>query len=103
MLIIFMSGLVMMGAQIENISIAFVLPYANCDLNMTTTEQGLVSTVAFLGIVISSHFWGFMADTWGRKKVIQLCAICALISALSSAFTINAEILILLRFCVGIL
>lgn len=103
MLIIFLSGLVMMGAQIENISIAFVLPYANCDLNMTTVEQGLVSSIAFLGIVMSSHFWGFMADTWGRKKVIRLCAICALIGAFLSAFALNAMTLIVLRFFVGIL
>lgn len=103
MLIIFMTGMAMMGAQIENISVAFMLPYANCDLNMTTTEQGLVSSIAFLGIVLSSHFWGFLADTWGRKKVIHLCAICAFISAFSSAFTINAATLILFRFIVGIL
>lgn len=103
MLIIFLSGLVMMGAQIENISIAFVLPYANCDLNMTLAEQGLVSSIAFLGIVISSHFWGFMCDTWGRQKVIRLCSACALLGALSSAFAINATTLILLRLCVGIL
>lgn len=92
-----------MGATIENISIAFVLPYANCDLNMTTTELGLVSSIAFLGIVVSSHFWGFLADTWGRKKVIRLAATCALISAFLSAFATNAPLLIVLRLIVGIL
>lgn len=66
-LIVFLSGSVIMGATIENISIAFVLPYANCDLNMTTTELGLVSSIAFFGIVISSHFWGFVHTS------IQIC------------------------------
>lgn len=102
-LIIIMSGLVMMGATIENISMACVLPYADCDLNMTSIEFGLVSSIAFLGIVVSSHFWGFLADTWGRKKVIKLCAKCALICAILSAFSVNAASLILLRFFVGIL
>lgn len=102
-LIIISTGLVLMGATIENISIAFVLPYAKCDLKMTTTEQGLISSVAFLGIVLSSHFWGFLADTWGRKKTIQLTAICALISAILSAFAMNAIHMIVLRFFVGIL
>lgn len=92
-----------MGATIENISITFVLPYAKCDLLMTLTEQGLISSVAFLGIVISSHTWGILADTWGRKKTIRLAAVCALISALLSAFAMNATIMILLRFLVGIL
>lgn len=101
--IVILSGIVIMGATIENISIAFVLPHANCDLKLTTTELGLVSSIAFLGIVVSSHFWGFMADTWGRQKVIRLTATCALISALLSAFAMNAVTLVLLRFCVGIL
>ena len=102
-IIIISSGLVLMGATIENISIAFVLPYAKCDLQMSTTEQGLISSIAFLGIVLSAHFWGFLADTWGRKKTIRLAAICALISALLSAFAMNATIMIILRFLVGIL
>lgn len=102
-LIVILSGLVIMGATIENISIAFILPFANCDLNMTTTELGVVSSIAFLGIVVSSHFWGFMADTWGRLKVIRLTATCALVSAVLSAFSPNASMLAFLRFCVGIL
>lgn len=92
-----------MGATVENFSLAMVLPYVNCDLSMTTAELGLVSSIPFLGIVISSHFWGFMADTWGRQKVIRLSATCSLISAIVSAFASNASILILLRFIVGIL
>lgn len=105
LLIILLSGILLMGATVENISIAFVLPYANCDLNMTTTEFGLVASSAFLGIVISSHLWGFFADlpSFGRQKVIRLTATGALISALLSAFSPNATVLILLRFIVGIL
>lgn len=104
-MIVLLSGLVMMGATIENISLAFVLPYADCDLNMTMTQLGLASSIPFLGIVISSHFWGLLADnpSFGRKKVIRLCATCALIFALLSAFSVNASSLIVLRFLVGIL
>lgn len=43
--IVIFSGIVLMGATIENISVSFVLPYANCDLHLTTTEQGLVSSI----------------------------------------------------------
>lgn len=92
-----------MGATIESISVAYITPYANCDLKMTTLELGLVTSIAFCGFVVSSHFWGFMADTWGRKKVIRLAATLALLFAVASAFTVSAVVLILLRFCVGIL
>ncbi|XP_031628517.1 synaptic vesicle glycoprotein 2C-like isoform X1 [Contarinia nasturtii] len=101
-LIILLSGLVLMGATIENISIAFVLPYANCDLNMTTSETGLASSIAFLGFVVSSHLWGFICDTAGRKKVIKIASTFSLIFAILSAFSVNAISIIILRFFVGI-
>lgn len=102
-LIVILSGIAIMGATIENLSLAFVLSYANCDLNMSTTELGLTSSIPFFGIIVSSHFWGFMADTWGRKNVMRLCSICSVISSILSAFATNAPLLILLRCFVGIL
>lgn len=92
-----------MGSTIENVGVAFVLPYAKCDLKMNTTEQGLISSVAFLGIVLGSHTSGILADTWGRRKTIRLAAMCATISALLSAFAMDAATMIVLRFLVGIL
>lgn len=94
-----------MGATIENLSLAFILSFVNCDddMSMTTTQLGLASSIPFFGIVISSHFWGFLADTAGRKKVMRFCATCALVSSLLSAFSTDPTILILLRLLVGIL
>lgn len=39
----------------------------------------------------------------GRRKVIRLCANCACIFAIVSAFMTTAPLLILLRFLVGLL
>lgn len=105
MLIVLVSGIVMIGATVENLSISFMAPYVNCDLNMTNTELSLATSIQYLGVIISSHFWGFMADTkfLGRRKVIRLSATYAFISATLSAFSMNASLLIFLRFIVGIL
>ncbi|XP_031628665.1 synaptic vesicle glycoprotein 2B-like [Contarinia nasturtii] len=100
--IILISGIVMLGAGVETVTIAFVLPFVNCDLNMTTTQKGLATSIQYLGIIISSHFWGVLCDTWGRAKVIKLAAMCAFISATLSAFSVNATVLIFLRFIIGI-
>lgn len=92
-----------MGAIAENVSMSFVLPYAKCDLQLTTSEQGLLSTILYLGIVLSSHLWGFLADTWGRRKVIRLSAGGAfLFSALCSCMT-TVSLLVTCRFFVGFL
>lgn len=102
-MIVIFSGLAMTGSTIENIAASFILPYANCDLNLSTVEFVLFGSITFLGIVLSSHFWGLMADTWGRRNVIHLCTICALITSLISTVLTNVVVLILFRFFVGLL
>lgn len=52
-----------MGVVVENVNIGFVLPYVRCEMDISTAEQGLLNSVGYIGIVLSSHFWGFLADT----------------------------------------
>ena len=96
-------GLSLMSVVVENVNIGFVLPYARCDLHITTTEQGLLNSVGYLGIVISSHCWGFLADTWGRRKVLRCSILGSLLCAIVSAFSLSVNMLILTRLLVGIL
>lgn len=93
----------LLGSAVENTSVSYILPYAKCDLKLTTEEQGLLSAVSYLGIVFTSHFWGFLADTWGRQKVLRVAAIGAFIFSFSSAFAVNTVSMILLRFFAGAL
>lgn len=77
------------------------MPYVKCDLELSIREQGVLSGITYLGIVFSSHFWGFLADTYGRKKVLRLAAAAAFIVSFSSAFAVNTISMILLRFLAG--
>lgn len=90
-----------MGAALENINISVIMPYVKCDLNLTTTEQGILSSISFLGVMITSYCWGFLADTWGRQKVIRIAAFGGFIFSFISAFSINTAILIICRFFAG--
>lgn len=92
-----------LGSAIENTNISYILPYAKCDLRMTTGEQGLLSAISYLGIVFTSHFFGFMADTWGRQKVLRVAAIGAFVFSFASAFATSTIYMILLRFLAGAL
>lgn len=87
----------------ENATVGYFLPYSKCDLNFTLQEQGVLLSSSFAGFVISSHFWGFMADTWGRKKVIRIALLGGVISSFLSAFSLNVNMLIALRFICGAL
>lgn len=48
------------GVTMEGLNMAIVLPAAKCDIDITTTEQGLINVISFVGVILTSHFWGFM-------------------------------------------
>lgn len=96
------TGIGCMSIMVEDNCMAFVLPAAKCDLQLTPAEQGCMYVAATLGFVCSSHFWGFMADTWGRRKVLRTAlALCCITSAISS-LAANSWMLMGSRFVVGL-
>lgn len=101
--IIFISGLILFAVVMETLGISFVLPVSQCDLNLTTQEKGILSTVAFLGIILSLHLWGYLADTQGRRRIIQPALLVAFCLSVCSSFTSNFYILATLRFLNGFL
>ncbi|XP_031628421.1 synaptic vesicle glycoprotein 2C [Contarinia nasturtii] len=99
--LLFVCGIGMMNVVIENVNIGFVLPYVRCEMKISTAEQGLLNSVGYIGIVISSHLWGFLADTTGRRRVLLISMVGSFICALLSAFSFNILSLILSRLFVG--
>lgn len=87
----------------ENVNVSLIISYVKCDLPMTTSEQGLLNSVSFIGIVVSSHFWGFLADTWGRRNVMRISLLGGFIFAFISAFSATVTFLICTRLIVGML
>lgn len=102
-MLIVMTGLCAMGGLVENLNISVIMPYAKCEMNISTTEQGLLTSVSFLGIFVTLHFWGFMADTYGRQRMLRICALGGFIFSFASAFAFDIIILIVLRFLAGAL
>lgn len=93
-ILIIISGVALNTVLFETLSIGFILPLAQCDLELTTKDKGFLSAIAFAGIISSSHLWGFLADTIGRKRIIVptlfISFLCTLISCFSTGFWILA-------------
>lgn len=87
----------------ETCGISFVMPVFQCDIRLTTQEKGILGAVSFLGIITTSHLWGFLADTKGRRRVIQPALIVAFLLTVCSSFTKDFYLLAALRFLNGIL
>lgn len=102
-LLLLVCGFGLMCVVVENVNIGFVLPYVRCEMDISTREQGLLNSVSYIGIVISSHMWGFLADTTGRRRVLLISMTGSFTCAILSAFSFNVISLILTRLLVGIL
>lgn len=87
----------------ETVGITFVLPVSQCDLNLTTSEKGILGAASFFGIICTSHLWGFLADTKGRRSVILPTLFIAFLMSFMSSFVQNFYLLTVLRFLNGFL
>lgn len=102
-ILIILSGAILSAVFLETVSINMILPVAQCDLQMTNQDKGLLSAVGFVGIILSSHLWGFLADTRGRKKIIVTSLFIAFSTTIISTFTQSYWLLVVLRFVNGFL
>ncbi|XP_075156399.1 niacin transporter NiaP [Haematobia irritans] len=101
--LLLVGGLCFMTVMVESMCVSIILPSMKCDLVSSVTEQGMLASSGFLGIVLSSHAMGFLADTWGRIKTLRAALSLAAISSFISAFSVNIWMLIFFRFLTGFL
>lgn len=88
---------------VETMEMMYIIPAAQCDLDLGLTEKGILSSVNYLGVFTTSHLWGFIADTKGRRKVILISLLMSFLFSLLSSISPNAWIFILMRYLNGIL
>ncbi|XP_011177278.2 LOW QUALITY PROTEIN: synaptic vesicle glycoprotein 2B-like [Zeugodacus cucurbitae] len=102
-LLIIYSGVVLNTVILEAVGVSFALPVLECDLNLSHSEQGILGAVSFAGVIASSHFWGFLADTQGRKRTMQPALILGFVVTAFSSLAPNFLTFALLRFLNGLL
>lgn len=54
-------------------------------------------------MIFGSHFWGYLADTAGRRNVIRVTLFADAVVALLSSFAPNYAALVTLKFLSGFL
>uniref|UniRef100_T1GP45 Major facilitator superfamily (MFS) profile domain-containing protein n=1 Tax=Megaselia scalaris TaxID=36166 RepID=T1GP45_MEGSC len=100
--IIFLAGIVLGTIYLESTTMNFVLPISQCDIHWTQNERNLLGAVTYIGIIISSHFWGSLGDSKGRKIVLCPTLIVGFILSLLSSFSNSFAVMFTLRLFNGI-
>lgn len=88
---------------IETMEMMFIIPAAQCDLQLTLSQKGLLSSISFFGVFTSCHLWGFIADTRGRRKVLLFSLCISFLISLASSLVSKSWMFILLRYLNGVL
>ncbi|KAG5683090.1 hypothetical protein PVAND_012393 [Polypedilum vanderplanki] len=99
--LIALSGLILGCGCIESFCISLIIPIIQCELEMTNFHKGLLGSVGFIGIILSSQFWGFLADTRGRKKIMVPALFLASFFSFCSTLATNFWLLAIFRFLNG--
>lgn len=91
-------GISLMSVIMETLSMSYILPAAQCDLDLTLADKSILSSVGFLGVVISSLLWGFIGDTAGRRNVVLITSYISFFMGVASSFAPYVWLFIVLRF-----
>ncbi|XP_030560281.1 synaptic vesicle glycoprotein 2A-like isoform X1 [Drosophila novamexicana] len=95
-------GLLQMLTIHETMGMGIIATSAVCDLRMNIVQVSALTAAAFLGIICSSYFWGYITDKMGRRWIllhtISISNICSIISMFMVSFTS----FFVMRFLTGI-
>ncbi|XP_072291854.1 synaptic vesicle glycoprotein 2C [Eucyclogobius newberryi] len=87
---------------VEILCVSFLLPTARCDLNLSSSDMGILTASIFLGMMVGGYAWGYLADQRGRCRVLVVSlTVNGVFGALASVAP-SFWLFLLLRFISGI-
>lgn len=100
-LLLAVCGFVSTSEEMDVISMSFILPSAQCDLNLNTQTKGWLNSIIFIGMMAGAYTWGSVADSLGRKKVLIVSSFMNALCIVASSFSQSYELFMLFRFLNG--
>ncbi|KAL3287918.1 hypothetical protein HHI36_002374 [Cryptolaemus montrouzieri] len=95
------TGLCWMADSMEMTILSILSPSLHCDWHISRYQQALTTTVVFLGMMLSSTFWGNLSDRYGRKHALTLCSVLLFYYGILSSLAPSFMWILLLRGLVG--
>ncbi|CAG4947901.1 unnamed protein product [Colias eurytheme] len=88
---------------IVSITTPYILPIAECDLNMSLLQKGVLNAIPYVGMIVSSSLAGFLTDTFGRKRFIVCGYLGIFFFTVISGLSQKYYILVTSKFFEGLL
>ncbi|CAH0673811.1 unnamed protein product [Spodoptera exigua] len=90
--------LLILAMYMDIFGFSVVLPAMACDMSLNTSQQGLLSAIPLIGLILSSYVWGLCADTTGRRKTLLLAMPIGFILSLAATMAPSFAIMAVLKF-----
>ncbi|XP_042331864.1 synaptic vesicle glycoprotein 2B [Sceloporus undulatus] len=71
-ILFFILGLALMADGVEVFVVGFVLPSAEKDMCLSSSNKGMLGLIVYLGMMVGAILWGGLADKLGRKQCLTL-------------------------------
>ncbi|XP_058454662.1 synaptic vesicle glycoprotein 2A-like [Malaya genurostris] len=101
-ILMFLCGFAMMSSINESMGMGLILPASQCDLELDLNRKGIIGGVVFVGVLISTHFWGYQTDLRGRRAVLRVSLLATTVCSFATSFVNSFHLMVVLRFLVGL-
>ncbi|KAK4478982.1 hypothetical protein RD792_014489 [Penstemon davidsonii] len=95
------AGIGWFSEAMEMTLLSFIGPAVKSQWSLSPTEESLISTAVFGGMLIGAYLWGFISDTYGRRTGIRGVVVVVAGAGFLSAFSPNYISLVILRCLLG--
>ncbi|XP_063067142.1 synaptic vesicle 2-related protein-like [Engraulis encrasicolus] len=96
-----LTGVAWMADAIEMMILSVLGPQLHCEWRLPSWEVAFITSVVFIGMMLSSSLWGNISDKYGRKWGLILCMAWTLYYGLLSCFAPVYGWILILRGLVG--
>lgn len=92
-----------MVSVFDTTTMAYILPAAQCDLQLTSVHKGALNAITYAGMISSSLLWGSLSDRLGRHRLLVAGYLLDFACSAASAFARTLWLMLVLRYLVGFL
>uniref|UniRef100_A0A2A4JQ44 Major facilitator superfamily (MFS) profile domain-containing protein n=2 Tax=Heliothis virescens TaxID=7102 RepID=A0A2A4JQ44_HELVI len=96
-LLVMTCSLILLAIGIDLFGFSLVVAAA-CDLELTVSEKGILTSLPFVGILLVSYFWGYVSDTRGRRFTLVIPLLLSFILSCISSLSPHWLFLGLFKF-----
>uniref|UniRef100_W8AMM9 Synaptic vesicle glycoprotein 2C n=1 Tax=Ceratitis capitata TaxID=7213 RepID=W8AMM9_CERCA len=88
-LLLLISGLLTLCSMATQTSVGIMAIASQCEFGMSQAEKGIMMAACVTGIFLSTYFWGYASDAFGRRSVLFYGTLATNLLQLISMFITN--------------